>query len=70
MKVLLRNTQTGWYYQAPSKWAPESKDACDLGQMSRTVELVFEEQLENVEVVLAYEDSRYDLVMPVIRAKA
>jgi hypothetical protein len=38
--------------------------------MSRAVELVFEEQLENVEVVLAYEDSRYDLVMPVIRAKA
>ena len=65
MKVFLRNTQTGWYYQGPSQWTPEQVAALDLRQVTRAVERIFEARLENVEILLCYDDPRYDLVLPV-----
>jgi len=65
MKVFLRNTQTGWYYQGPSQWTPEQGAALDLRQVTRAVEQIFEVHLENVEILLSYDDPRYDLVLPV-----
>ncbi len=65
MKVFLRNTQTGWYYQGPSQWTPEQGAALDLGQVTRAVERIFEAHLENVEILLCYDDPHYDLVLQV-----
>ncbi|HOX56604.1 MAG TPA: hypothetical protein P5205_08010 [Candidatus Paceibacterota bacterium] len=65
MKVFVRNTQTGWYYQGPSQWTPEQGSAQDMGQVARAVEQIFETRLENVEILLCYDDPRYDLVLPV-----
>ena len=67
MKVVLRNTVNGWYYQGPSKWTPRQQEALDLRQSARAVEIVFLEHLENVEIVLCYDDPRYNLVLPVER---
>jgi hypothetical protein len=65
MKVFLRDTQNGWYYQEPSKWTPKQEAALDVAQVARAVELIFEAHLENVEILLCYDDPRYDLVLPV-----
>ncbi len=65
MKVFIRDTQTGWYFQEPSKWALEQEAAQDLAQVTRAVELIFEAHLENVEILLCYDDPRYDLILPV-----
>jgi hypothetical protein len=65
MKVFLRNTQTGWFYQGPSGWTPDQDAAQDLAQVARAVELIFAAHLENVEILLCYDDPRYDLVLPV-----
>jgi hypothetical protein len=65
MKVFIRNTQTGWYYQEPSKWTPDQGAASDLAQVARAVERIFEDHLENVEILLSYDEPRYDLVLPV-----
>jgi len=65
MKVFIRDTQTGWYFQEPSKWALEQEAAQDLAQVARAVELIFEAHLENVEILLCYDDPRYDLILPV-----
>ena len=65
MKVFIRNTQTGWFFQEPSKWTPDQGAACDLGQVARAVERIFEAHLENVEILLSYDEPRYDLVLPV-----
>jgi hypothetical protein len=67
MKVLLRNTQTNHYYQSASEWTPDEQEALDLKQTSRAVELVFDARLENVEVLLCYDDPRYNIVLPVTR---
>jgi hypothetical protein len=65
MKVLLRNTKTNQYYQSPSNWTPDEQEALDLKQTSRAVELVFDARLQHVEVLLSYEDPRYNIVLPV-----
>jgi hypothetical protein len=65
MRVFLRSTQTGWYYEGPSKWTPKQEAAQDLAQTARAVELIFKAHLENVEILLSYDEPRYDLVLPV-----
>ena len=65
MKVFIRNTQTGWYFQEPAQWIPDQGPASDLGQVARAVERIFEAHLENVEILLSYDEPRYDLVLPV-----
>jgi hypothetical protein len=65
MKVFIRNTKTGWYYQELSKWTPDQEAACNLGQVARAVERIFEAHLENVEILLSYDEPRYDLILPV-----
>ena len=67
MKVLLRNTQTSQFYQGPNLWTPDEQQALDLKQTSRAVELIFDAGLQNVEVLLSYEDPRYNIVLPVTR---
>ena len=67
VKVLLRNTFNGWYYQGPSKWSPRQQEALDLAQASWAVEMVFKDHLENVEIVLCYDDPQYNVVLPVER---
>jgi hypothetical protein len=67
VKVLLRNTSNGWYYQGASKWTPRQEEALDLGQLSWAVEVVFQARLENVEILLAYEDPQHNLVLPIDR---
>jgi hypothetical protein len=65
MKVFIRNTQTGWFYQEPSQWTPDQATASDLGQVARAVEQIFADRLENVEILLSYDEPRYDLVLAV-----
>jgi hypothetical protein len=65
--VFLRNTLNGWYYKGPSKWTPRQQEALDLGRSAWAVEMVFKERLENVEILLCYEDPRYNVVLPVDR---
>jgi len=67
VKVLLRNTASGWFYQGQSRWTPRQQEALDLGQLAWAVELVFRENLEHVEILLAYEDPQHDVVLPVER---
>ena len=65
MKVFIRDTRTGWYYKEPSTWSPEQDEASDIGQVAKAVERIFEAHLENVEILLSYDEPRYDLILPV-----
>ena len=65
MKVYIRSTKNGWYYQEPSTWTPDQGAASDLEQVARAVERIFEARLQDVEILLSYDEPRYDLVLPV-----
>ena len=67
MKVLLRNTLNGWFYKGLSNWTPRQQEALDLGQSAWAVEIVFQQNLENVEILLCYDDPQHNVVLPVER---
>jgi hypothetical protein len=70
MKVLLRNTLTGNYYQGPSQWTANPELALDLEQMSQATELAVRSRLENVEILLSYDDPGYNIVLPVALSRS
>ena len=65
MKIFLRNMQTGWYYQGPSKWTPDEKEALDFKQIPRAVSTTVEAHMENVEIWLSYDDPQFNLAISV-----
>src|SRR4030095_1811015 len=65
MKVLLRNVETGLYYEEASKWTPDQTAAFDFEKTTRVVELVFAEHFENVEMLLMNDDPQFDLILPI-----
>jgi hypothetical protein len=67
VKVLLRNTLNGWFYKGLSNWTPREQEALDLGQSAWAVEIVFQQHLENVEILLCYDDPSHNVVLPVER---
>ena len=67
MKVFLRDTLNGWYYKGPSRWSPRQPEALDLGRLAWAVEMVFQQHLEHVEILLCYDDPRYNVVLPIDR---
>lgn len=64
IRVLLRDTQTGVYFQGAGRWTADRLSAHDFGTGGRAVLFALDVRLPSVEVVLAFEDPRYDLTMP------
>ena len=64
MKVLLRDTQTGCYYQEASRWTPDKGAAHDFKQTAQAVGQALESRLDHVEILLSYDDPQFDFVLP------
>ena len=58
MRILLRHTETGLYFQGPEKWTASPESAYDFRFIDRARDFVRIWELENVEVAFAFEDSQ------------
>jgi hypothetical protein len=67
VRVLLRNIETGLFYEDASKWTADQTAAFDFEKTHRVVALVFATKLEGVEMLLTSEDPQFDLILPVNR---
>jgi hypothetical protein len=65
MKTILRDAQTGVYYQGIANWTPDPQEAFDFHMAERAVRFVRDAGLERVEVVLAFDDPQYNVPVPV-----
>ncbi len=64
MKVLLRDNQSGLYFQGPSKWAAQPGEAHDFLGTGQALQAADDSRLENVQVVLSFGDPQDDVVLP------
>ena len=66
MKTILRNKQTGFYFQGVADWTTRVAEAFDFRCPERAVKFVLAARLniEEMEVVLAFEDTRYNIPFP------
>ena len=65
MKTLLKNKRTGTYFKGLSDWTGNLKEAFDFKLPDRAVRFVKDAGLKAVDVVLAFEDPRYNINVPV-----
>jgi hypothetical protein len=65
MRAILRNRNTGLYYAECNRWVPDPDRALDFDEIEHPGLLVFEEGATELEVVVSFEDSDCELVMPV-----
>jgi hypothetical protein len=50
MRVLLRNTKTGFYLQSPGEWTERPEEALDLETWRQATNLAFEMGFEDLEL--------------------
>lgn len=61
MRVLLRRAESRTYLQAEGLWTSDRETARDFGTSGRAILFAAENRLGGLEVVLAFENSQYDL---------
>ena len=64
MRVLLRNCDTGLYFQSRDHWTNDAAKALDFKSSARAVQAVTELRLQNMDIILAFDDPAYDIRWP------
>jgi len=64
MRVLLRDARTGLYFQDAQSWTPEATEAQAFRHSAEAMDLARHYSLQQAEVVLAFEESRYSVALP------
>jgi hypothetical protein len=65
MRVLLRHASCGLYYAGRKHWVGHPDSALNLGSIDQATELSREESFEEMEIVVTWDDSTCELVLPV-----
>ena len=64
MRVLLRDSATGLYFQEPENWTAESEKAQSFRHSAEAMNLARLKQVRHAEVVLAFEEPGYTVALP------
>ncbi len=64
MRVLLRHSQTGLYFLDSKQWTDRPEEAWDFTTSVNALQLVTEMKIEGVEILLWFDDPRYNLTLP------
>ena len=67
MRVLLRHARIGLYYAGHKHCVVSSGPALDLETIERATELSRDESFEEMDIVVTYDDSCGELVLPLRR---
>lgn len=66
MKVLLRNTETGMFYAGPDAWTNESTQAVEFRGPDTALDTVCGSKLNAMEVIIHFEEARFDLPLTIV----
>ncbi|HET7624739.1 MAG TPA: hypothetical protein VFM25_05690 [Verrucomicrobiae bacterium] len=69
MRILIQQKQTGLYFQDIGAWTPHSADAMDFLSSTSAIEFCVLNKLSDVQLVLKFEEQRYDIVLPISGGK-
>ncbi len=66
MRVLLRQTGTGLFYQADGRFQDSRHEALVFTNGAAAIALACQRKLSHVEVFMDFNDSNYDLAVPLL----
>jgi len=64
MRILLQQKETGLYFGDINSWCADPSDAMDFLSSTKAIEFCSVNELEAVQVVLKFEDEKYEIVLP------
>jgi len=64
MRILLQHKQTGLYFKDISSWVRSGSDAMDFVSSTTAIDFCVTNKLNEVHLVLKFEEQRYDIVLP------
>lgn len=65
MRILLRNFKTREYYKGPGLWTRFPEEARAFAHSLQAMDFAFDLNLEDLEILMAFEDPRYNISLPV-----
>jgi hypothetical protein len=64
MRILLQHKKTGQYFSDIDSWVKNSSDAMDFVSSTAAIEFCLNNKLNEVHLVLKFDEQKYDIVMP------
>jgi hypothetical protein len=64
MRILLQHKQTGLYFKDIELWARTSSEAMDFISSTAAIDFCVLNKLNDVQLVLKFEEQKFDIVMP------
>jgi len=64
MRILLQRKESGLYFKDVDSWTGDTVEAMDFVSSSTALEFCATNKLDMVQVVLKFEDERYEIVLP------
>ncbi len=65
MRVILRNIDTGLFYAGPATWTQEQCEARDFRDTALALDAAAAEKLGPIEVVMSFDDPKFEIPLTV-----
>ncbi len=65
MRILLQQKDSGLYFKDINSWDPDPFEAMDFLSSTVAIDFCVANKISNVQLVLKFEEQRYDIVLPV-----
>jgi hypothetical protein len=65
MRILLQQKETGLYFRDIESWDSNPFEAMDFLSSTAAIDFCVANKISNVQLVLKFDEQRYDIVMPV-----
>ena len=66
MRILLQQKETGLYFKDIGSWNRDASEAMDFLSSTSAIDFCVLNKISNVQLVLKFEEQRYDIVLPVL----
>ncbi len=69
MRILIQQKQTGLYFKDVGAWTRDAAEAMDFLSSTSAIDFCVTNKMTGVQLVLKFEEQRYDIVLPVLTSK-
>jgi hypothetical protein len=69
MRILLQQKETGLYFKDIDAWDLDPGQAMDFLSSTSAIDFCVANKISNVQIVLKFDEQRYDIVLPVLPAQ-
>ena len=69
MRILLQHKGSGLYFKDVDSWTADTAEAMDFVSSSAALEYCATNRLDTVQVVLKFEQEKYEIVLPDVAAQ-